>query len=371
MPVKASITDAAKDSLGGFQRGGDNLIHIVVAILSEAADKEDVGFTDGQRLVLLVQGFVLRARHGIVGIAGILRVFADDGGARVALAGEVFEFGDAGIGVVVGVVDYGNRLISGNSSQVLMLETKGAVGQGTMAIVEVGVDRSGVDDGFGFDLVANGEEVGTQLEADVGMIEHPLEHGRITILGHDLELVVKVAVVAVGADRNAGDDGGAELGGVEAPLFAGITPKEFFVKVAADGVEYDIFAGFDGAAGFSHPIEEGLNAGFVEVEAVEAVDGVLVDGDGEQLAVHPGADPMLVGQPVGEAGQVVDDALGVGVEDVRAVGVDENAVGVGFVEGVAADVGALVDDQHLLAGAGEAFGDRAAGEAGADDDYTG
>lgn len=37
----------------------------------------------------------------------------------------------------------------------------------------------------------------------------------------------------------------------------------------------------------------------------------------------------------------------------------------------AADVGVLVDDQDLLAGAGEALGDHTAGEAGADDGYAG
>lgn len=36
----------------------------------------------------------------------------------------------------------------------------------------------------------------------------------------------------------------------------------------------------------------------------------------------------------------------------------------------AADVGVLVDDQDPLAGAGETFGDHAAGEAGADDGYA-
>ena len=59
------------------------------------------------------------------------------------------------------------------------------------------------------------------------------------------------------------------------------------------------------------------------------------------------------------------------IVDVRAVTVDEDTVGIGFVTGVAADVRALVDDQDLLASAGEALGDHAAGETGADNDYTG
>lgn len=289
----------------------------------------------------------------------------------MALAGEMLEFGDAGVGVVVGVVDHGNRLVLGDAGQVLVFEAQGAVGQGAMAIIEVGVDGAGVDDGFGLEPVADGEEIGAEFEADVGVVEHPLEQPGVAVPGHDLELIVEVAVVAVGTDRDAGGDGGAELGRVEAPLLAGIAPEEFFVQVAADGVEHHVFAGLDGIAGFADPVKKRLDAGFVEVEAVEAVDGVLVDGDGEQLAVHAGEDPMLVGHPFREAGEVIHHALGVGVEDMRAVAVDENAVGVGFVVGVAADVGALVDDQDLVTGAGEAFGDHAAGEAGADNDYAG
>lgn len=179
-------------------------------------------------------------------------------------------------------------------------------------------------------------------------------------------MVAEVAVVAVGANRNTGGDGGAELGGVEAPLFAGVAAKEFFVEVAADGIENDVFTGFDGVAGFTHPVEEGPDAGFVKVEAVETINRVLVDGDGKKLAINAGKDTVFVGHPVGEAREVVDHALGVGVKDVRAVAMDEDAVGVGFVVGVAANVGTLVDDQNLLASAGEAFGDDAAGKASAD-----
>jgi hypothetical protein len=48
-----------------------------------------------------------------------------------------------------------------------------------------------------------------------------------------------------------------------------------------------------------------------------------------------------------------------------AVAADENAVGVEFVVGVAADMMALIDDQDLLIGAGEAFCNHVAGKASA------
>ena len=59
------------------------------------------------------------------------------------------------------------------------------------------------------------------------------------------------------------------------------------------------------------------------------------------------------------------------MEDVRAVGVDEDAGVVVAVVGVAADVRALVDDQHAQAQlAGEPLRQHAAGEAGADDEVV-
>ena len=52
---------------------------------------------------------------------------------------------------------------------------------------------------------------------------------------------------------------------------------------------------------------------------------------------------------------------------MRAVAVDENAVGVKFIVGIAADVGTLINNQDAVTGAGEALGDNAARKTGADD----
>ena len=85
------------------------------------------------------------------------------------------------------------------------------------------------------------------------------------------------------------------------------------------------------------------------------------------LAQHP----VLVGAPLGEPRQVLEDLARVGVEDVRPVLVDEDAVLVVVVVGVAADVRPLVDDQDLLAGAcRQPLREHAAGEAGADDEIV-
>ena len=64
---------------------------------------------------------------------------------------------------------------------------------------------------------------------------------------------------------------------------------------------------------------------------------------------------------------MIEDLLGVGMEDVRAVLVDQQAVIVVAVVGIAADVRAAVDEEDaLVALARETFRENAAGEARAD-----
>ena len=65
---------------------------------------------------------------------------------------------------------------------------------------------------------------------------------------------------------------------------------------------------------------------------------------------------------------MIEDLLGVGVEDMRAVLVDQEPGFVVAVVGVAADMRAPVDDEDALAAlARETLRENAAGKAGADD----
>ena len=77
---------------------------------------------------------------------------------------------------------------------------------------------------------------------------------------------------------------------------------------------------------------------------------------------------MFVGAPLGELRKVIDDALSIGVKDVRPVAVDQHAGFVVMIVCIAADVRAPVDHQHTLVKPGrQPFGQHAAGETGADD----
>ena len=201
------------------------------------------------------------------------------------------------------------------------------------------------------------------------MRQHLLEHLGVAVLGHLLEGIGEVAVVGVGARGDARSHRLVQLRRVQSPLLAGVAAEELLVQLAADAVDHHVFAGLDvlhrlGTAG--EKICRFLFGG--HVQTVEPVQRGHVDRDRHLLAIHLRQHAVFVGAPLGELREVVDDALGVGVEDVRAVAVNQHAGFVVVIVGVAGDMRAPVDHQHALVQApGQPLGEHAAGETGADD----
>ena len=79
---------------------------------------------------------------------------------------------------------------------------------------------------------------------------------------------------------------------------------------------------------------------------------------------------MFIGTPLGESGEVVEDARAIGVEDVRAIGVYQHPMCIQPVMRVATDVVALVDDEYIPALSGQLLGDHRSGKAGADHQHV-
>ena len=102
-----------------------------------------------------------------------------------------------------------------------------------------------------------------------------------------------------------------------------------------------------GAAG-----EKLLHLKRVQLQTVEAIDGIQIDWDGDQLAIHAGQHFMLVLPPFGETGEVVEDLSRVRVKNMRTVFMNQNARVIVMIVSVAADVGPSIDQQDLFAGAG-------------------
>src|SRR5207244_1412104 len=114
----------------------------------------------------------------------------------------------------------------------------------------------------------------------------------------------------------------------------------------------DILAGAFGFFGFRSGSEES-GAGFLvlQVHTIKCIDRRAVDGNGNLnvvslLILDLGEHAMFIRTPVGEAAQVLEDTLGVGVEDMRSVGVDENAVFVVLIVRISPNMGALIDNQN-------------------------
>ena len=107
------------------------------------------------------------------------------------------------------------------------------------------------------------------------------------------------------------------------------------------------------AEGVHQLLVEGLAALITEGQ----LKGGVVEGDRHQGAVHVGQHLVLVGRPLGEAGEVLVHAVVVGVVDVGAVLVHQDTGLVLVVVGVAGDVVAALQHAHpVAAGLSQATG---------------
>ena len=319
---------------------------------------------------------------GFLAWAEVVGIFADDGGVLAELAGGVFDLDDAGEVLLVGVVHLHGGLpeafFAGDGftmgellrGEVFMFETQRTIGQGTEAVVEVFVHRSGVDHVLVFHVGQDFAIAGVEEEAQFVAAgrHHALEHPGVSGLGQCLEFLAQVAVVAVGADGDAAADAGVEVLGMALPLFQGVALEEFFIQLPADLGNDDLLG--VGGVFDRHPLfrEPGLHLLAGGFPADELLEGVEVDGEFPVSPIGVGEDLIVHRMPVGELRQVVADARGIGAEIMRPVGVDQHAVVVVAVIGVAADVRAFLDDKAALAMLGaEAFRGGETGKTGSDD----
>ena len=135
------------DRLEGVEGGGDDLVHVVVAVGGEATEKEGVWLGGGELSVFLITFASVRRGDGIVGFTAtlvVLGVFFDDGGLWMFLAGDVFDFDDARVVVIVWVVDLDGGLVEFGVVS-FRGELERAVGEIAVGIIEVLIDHACVD----------------------------------------------------------------------------------------------------------------------------------------------------------------------------------------------------------------------------------
>ncbi|MPM96893.1 hypothetical protein SDC9_144059 [bioreactor metagenome] len=108
-------------------------------------------------------------------------------------------------------------------------------------------------------------KVYTRLYRNIWMIQHVLEHPRITVQRHGLEAVGEVAIVRVRAGRNARCHAGLKSGRLHSPLLARVVKKELLIQVAPDAVQHNILAAAYRLSRFAHLLKIGRSAGFIEI----------------------------------------------------------------------------------------------------------
>ena len=276
---------------------------------------------------------------------------------------------DACVGdLALGVVDHGHALVVGLVER-LGLEAQAAVLERAQPEVVESVDGAAVDR-LGGDIGLGGDQLLVlHAAAHLDALEHVGDHLGVAAHGDALIAVVEVVVVVGEAAGEALDDARGQVAAVAAPLLLGVALHERLEDVAADERQRlllevlrlsDVLGGHllgDLCAGVCRRDDARPHLG----------EGVHVEGHVVHVAMEVGYRRVDVVVELGEAVDVVPDVPHGGVEDVRAVAVDLDALDVLGVD-VAGDVVAAVDDQDRLAGAPGGIGKDGAREAGADDE---
>src|SRR5450759_610564 len=98
---------------------------------------------------MLEECFVIRPRYRVIRIAFGFWIFPDHGSSRMGLPGQMFEFRDSGIGMIVRIVDCSDWLMARDIRQMLMFEAQTAVRQAPITIIEIGIDWPRIDNLLG------------------------------------------------------------------------------------------------------------------------------------------------------------------------------------------------------------------------------
>jgi hypothetical protein len=96
------------------------------------------------------------------------------------LTRQILELGDASVGMFVRVVDHGAGL-KPLAVVRLELEVYGTIRQLPEPIVEEPVDGARVDELLEAHFIHDVLIVGVQEDTNVGVVQHPLEHARVTV----------------------------------------------------------------------------------------------------------------------------------------------------------------------------------------------
>ena len=351
---------------------GDGLVHVVVLVAAQATGEDHVALLRRQLLVLLVEGLVLGVVDGVVGLVAGLpvgRVFARDDGLVLRAKFKVLVLDDAGEGdLALGVVDHGHALV------VLLVERLGLKAQAAvleraqLKVVErvdgTAVDRLGGDVGLGGDQL-----LVLHAAAHLDTLEHVGDHLGVAAHRDALVAVVEVVVVVSKTAGEALDNACGQVLAVAAPLLLGVPLHERLEDVAAHEGQRLLLkvCRLANVLGGYLLGDFGLGIGRRDDARPHLGEGVHVKGHVVHVAVEVGDRRVDVVVELGKAVDIVPDVFHRGVENMRAVAVNLDALDVLGVD-VAGDVIAAINDEDRLASALGGIGKDGARKAGTDDE---
>ena len=267
-------------------------------------------------------------------------------------------------GLAVRIVDGGVALEAGLVEQ-LILKPDGAVFQRAELVVKISVDWAGVDDLVG-QCVQRGlvfEVIGVQPNLDA--VEQVGDHLRIAADGNTLIQCIEIVVVKGQPHGQALDDERRQILAVAAPLLFGVALDELLVDVAAykgDGLLLEVLRLVGDLAALLLDLGGCLLRRY---NTPHFIKGVHIEGQRVELTLIVGNRRVCKAVELGKPGDIVPDLFVVGVEDVRTVFVDMDALHALGVD-VARNVGALIHDQHGFAVGLGLMGEDGTVQAGAD-----
>ena len=375
----------SEDVVVHAQRAGDRHVHVEVLVGAQPAAEQHLGCggfglgpgpVGGQQRAI---GFGVDRVVRLVVVSGEPRVLPHDHrlvGRVVPLRVEMPELVDSGVGHVEVVVVHHRGALEVAGGQHFDFEIQCAPAEPAIGVVEVAVQRAGVDHrgvrALGAQLVADVEPVGVQPHLDAVVGGHVLQPRGVAVDRQALVGVVEVAVVEGVAHRQPGDVGGGQFLRVGLPLLGGIALDERLVERAADqrdGLLLEVLrvGGFDLGGLLLDQLARRIGG---EVLAEELRHQAQAHRELVGLPVVHREHPVLVAGEVGELPHVVPHPLVGGVEQVGAVLVHLDAgLRLRLGVGVAADVRAPLEHEDALVELRRhALGNRQTEESGTDDE---
>ena len=157
------------------------------------------------------------------------------------------------------------------------------------------------------------------------VIQNPFDDVGVAIFRHALILVGVIVVVVIEAHRQPLEDARRQLGGRHAPLLPCVAFKESFIEFSANEAKRLFLKILRIADCHVCPaLQEGFRLCRIQRLGIELVDGVQVDRQGINTAARQGLYAIGISQHSGVAMNIFPDPLGIGMENVWAIDMDQH-----------------------------------------------